>query len=673
MAEVSLQEYCDEVRELIERESFDQAIAICQHILKHYPKHLRTYSLLGEACLEKNEFQEAKDIFQRVLSADPENLTARVGLSVVYKEDGLLDEAIWQLERAFELAPGNSQIWEELSQLYQQKGIRKGPRLKLNSVALGRIYAQGGLFHQAISEFRASLERDPRRVDVQVALAEALWHNEQRLEAAEVCRNILEKLPHCLKANLILGEILLRGGNEEEGEALLQRAKELDPENRLAQELFGTRSPLPLEEVKVPRLGEEEVGLPAPPVPTAAVEAPPAVEGVELPEELPFWMEEAPEEAAPAPEVEEAPEAFPTVPAVEGISLEEIEEAEELPEWLRELREKVAEEEEVVPEEAPPAVEEAPPVEELEEVPAWLKELEAAPPVEVPAEEAHPPEELEEVPAWLEEMEAQAEEVPPTPVEEIMPEAAAEAPEEAPPVEEVPEVVEEMPEAVAPEVVAEVPMEEVPEAMPPEAVEEVPEAMPPEAVEEVPEAVAEAPPVEEVPEVVEEVPEAVAPEVPVEEVPEAVPPEVPVEEMPEAVAEAPPVEEVPEVVEEVPEAVPAEAVPTAPLEVEAGPPEMAEYEARLQDHPRDYQTRLALARLYSEARTWEKALKHYGALIRFGKLLDMVISDLEALKSDLAEDHRLWELLGDAYMREDRLTEALQAYRQAHNLLLQAS
>jgi tetratricopeptide (TPR) repeat protein len=261
VVEVSLREYCDEVKGLIESGSYDKAVAICQHILRYYPKYVEAYRLLGEAYLEKGDYSEAEDSFRRVLSADPEDFTARIGLSIIYDERGSLEEAIWQMERAFELLPGNAEVRSELRRLYKRYDGVERPKIGLTTGALGRLYARGELLEEAIEELGKLLEKKPELIDVQLALAEALWRSEQRLEAAEVCSDILEKLPNCLKANLILGEIWINRGYREEGEAHLMVAQALDPENEIAQELFGPSSPLPLRTVKIPRFDFEEADI----------------------------------------------------------------------------------------------------------------------------------------------------------------------------------------------------------------------------------------------------------------------------------------------------------------------------------------------------------------------------------------------------------------------------
>ena len=415
MTEISLRAYCDEVRELIKADSYDQAIAICQHILRIYPKYLEAYRLLGQACLEKEMHSEAEDFFNRVLIADPEDFIAHVGLSIIYEERDL-DEAIWQMERAFELAPDNAEVVrKELRRLYMRRDKVEKPRIKPTRGGLGRVYAKGRQLQQAIEEFKVVLEEDEGRVDIQVALAEALWRNGQRLEASELCSSILEKLPNCLKANLIWGEVWFHSDNEglkEEATARLAIAQALDPENTVAQELLGHLSPLSPQIKEIPRLEDVIV---APEV--EVVEKPPSVAAPEITsvdEEALDLLRQA-REKTPEPVAEE-PELEPMMvePAAEVTGPAE---AEEVPDWLRHLRD-LSEEPGKGIEEAPvgpqalveedveePAVLQPSEVEEEGEIPDWLQQLrgratEGAPPSEemgLPMAE----EEEEEIPDWL--------------------------------------------------------------------------------------------------------------------------------------------------------------------------------------------------------------------------------------------------------------------------------
>ena len=429
MAEVRLQEYIQQVDGMVEKGQYDEAIAHLRHILQHYPKFLLAYRLLGKILLETGQDDVAEEMFLRVLSGDPEDFVARVGMSVIHDRRGDLQRAIWHMERAFELAPENDVIQEELRRLYGRRDGLIPPRVMLTHGALARLYARGGLFSRAIETLCSLLAKEPERVDLRVALAEALWNDGQRVQAEDVCLRVLDELPYCLKANLILGEIWTRSGREE-AQVHLRRAEAVDPENARAVEILGDASPLSPREVRLPYL---EYGVPEVPVARPGVGVPVSEEralvdlerAAEIRIEIPAWLEE----------IGLGEEGVPSVVEEEGIAV---------PAWL-------------MPEEAAPEVPEAP---APAEIPEWLREL--APP-EVRAPEAPAP---AEIPEWLREVappEAEAPEAPaPAEIPEWLREVAppeAEAP-EAPAPAEIPEWLREVappevraPEAPAPEAV----------------------------------------------------------------------------------------------------------------------------------------------------------------------------------------------------------------------------
>ncbi len=661
MTEVRLQEYVQQIDGLVEKGQYDEALAHLRHILQHYPKFLHAYRLLGKTLLETGQDDAAEEMFQRVLSGDPEDFVARVGLSVIYDRQGDLRRAIWHMERAFELAPDNDVIQEELRRLYGRRDGVVPPRVMLTRGALARMYARGGLFSRAVETFRSLLAEEPERVDLRVALAEALWNDGQRVQAEEVCLRVLDELPYCLKANLILGEIWTRSGREE-AQVHLRRAEAVDPENGRAVEVLGDASPLSPREVYLPYL---EYGAPGIPTERPAVGVPVLEEqalvdlerAAEIQIEIPAWLEEIGlgEEGIPSVVEEEGIAVpawlMPEETAPEVIAPLEVPAPAEIPEWLR-----AAAPPEVTPPEAPvPA-----------EIPEWLREL-APPEVAAPEE-----------PEWREEIRELVREVPMPEMPEVpeVPEVEElpEWPEETAPPEAVPEL--EIPEWLEEVIPPEVPRAEVPPAEPEVfgwtafgAEEEI--FQPPSPVVEVP------PPEqpfgwtafgEEVvaPEVPPEVPAWREPEMPAVEVspppapaPEAaVPPEIipPTVVPPEAVAPPPPPPTRPEV------------VPTPPPAAEA----MASVEvlrAHVRARPRDYAARLNLARALWQAGLYADSLEAYSQLLRTGKFVDEVLADMEAHVTERPNDPAARRVLGDAYMRADRLAEALAEYRTALDLL----
>ena len=225
MAKVSLRIYNREIEGLIEHGQLDEAIAHCRHILKTFPKHLETYRLLGKAYLEAKRYNEAVDIFQRVLVAVPDD----VGMSIITDERSKLDDSIWHMERAFEVQPSNGAIQGELQRLFGRRDGVEPPKIRLTRGALAHMYVQGELYTQAISEIRAVLGNDSKRTDMQVLLARAYFHNNQKTEATDVCSELLKRSTYCFDANRLMVEILRGSKQTDSAQEYRNRVNELDP------------------------------------------------------------------------------------------------------------------------------------------------------------------------------------------------------------------------------------------------------------------------------------------------------------------------------------------------------------------------------------------------------------------------------------------------------------
>src|SRR4029079_5148814 len=74
------------------------------------------------------------------------------------------------------------------------------------------------------------------------ALAETLWRDGQEDDAITLCRDILAQRPESLKANLLLGYLLMTSGDPA-GERYWQAAERMDPYHGVARALFETLPP----------------------------------------------------------------------------------------------------------------------------------------------------------------------------------------------------------------------------------------------------------------------------------------------------------------------------------------------------------------------------------------------------------------------------------------------
>lgn len=227
MLRVTLKEYQSRIEGLLEENRLPEAAAHCHFILQQYPRHIHTYRLFGRALLEQQLFEDSIDIFRRVINADPEDLIAHAGIALAYRENDQISSALWHMRRAFELEPYNEALRAELSDLIERASGRGTNSIYLSKAALARLYFRGRLYSRAVAEILPLLKVYPKRWDLQILLAEIYYWDDRRLDADELCADLLQELPYCIKANAIMVDMRLRGGRYDEAKKYLSKLQSL--------------------------------------------------------------------------------------------------------------------------------------------------------------------------------------------------------------------------------------------------------------------------------------------------------------------------------------------------------------------------------------------------------------------------------------------------------------
>lgn len=229
MAEVNLQAYGAHIETLLASGAADEASYHSRHILSQYPRYTPAFRLLGRALLLKGQQTEAEAAFRRVLSVEPDDISAHLGLSEIYDQRKRGDEAIWHAERAMETEIANAVTGDLLRDLYQRYRSGAEPRMALTAVGLTRQALQNRDYPQAIATLRDALERHPERIDLRLLLAEALWQSGDHVTAGETAIDVLEILPDCFSANVIMTHLWLEEGRPSDAQPYLNRLEALDP------------------------------------------------------------------------------------------------------------------------------------------------------------------------------------------------------------------------------------------------------------------------------------------------------------------------------------------------------------------------------------------------------------------------------------------------------------
>ncbi len=228
MPRITLNTYVQEVASLIDREARDEAIGHCKHILESFPKHLKTYNLLGKALYERSLTTDAADVFKRILAAVPDDREAHLYLCEIYSETDL-NASIFHLERVWEHSPEDVTIQDELKKLYAKRDGEAPLTLQMTAPALARRYFNGRLYAEAAAELEKLLERFPARHDLRGLLAQTLWADDRPDEATEVALQVLAELPDHLEANRIMATLWLLMQRPSDARPFVNRLQALDP------------------------------------------------------------------------------------------------------------------------------------------------------------------------------------------------------------------------------------------------------------------------------------------------------------------------------------------------------------------------------------------------------------------------------------------------------------
>jgi tetratricopeptide (TPR) repeat protein len=234
MAQTTLREYLQITEDAISSGRIEDAAANCQHILSHFPDSLEAQRLMGEVYLAQGQLEEAQQTFDWILANDPENVITYCDRALTSERMSDIDTALDCYQQAYELSHGNSQIRQEFNQLSAKVGQQE---FMFSRAGLARLYMRGDLLTQAVQEWEAVLNASPERLDARTGLLETYWREGTYDKVEQLATQILEEIPTCLKALLLLAHVT-SSYNLERAKELIQRAEVLDPELVMAHELF---------------------------------------------------------------------------------------------------------------------------------------------------------------------------------------------------------------------------------------------------------------------------------------------------------------------------------------------------------------------------------------------------------------------------------------------------
>lgn len=216
------------------------AMLLARHVLASYPRHIGAHDVLARALHAQGQHALAEDLLIRVVSADPTRVAAHLALARCLAAKGTREAALRAALIAREEAPDDPDAvalvehlaGAQLADLWPSRGW------------LARRYLHLTLYHRALAEASALLAADPARLDLRVIAALALWRMGESAQAYAAAVALLDDASDCLPG-LLLAAVCASAREAARADELWAQARQLDPEDRVAQALLGDDVALP--------------------------------------------------------------------------------------------------------------------------------------------------------------------------------------------------------------------------------------------------------------------------------------------------------------------------------------------------------------------------------------------------------------------------------------------
>jgi tetratricopeptide (TPR) repeat protein len=301
---LTIAEALHQAQEAINGGNYGAAVSTCRRLVAQFPSYVAAYQLLGEAYREQGQIAEAEGAFSAALLRHQRHPGAYLGLGLVADDRGTPESALAFSQVAWELAPNQGHLRENLTRLAMRRYGSDG-ELQYSRAALAQLHVNSSRLSRAVAEYRVALAALPDRVDLQLGLAECLWRLGQDAEARSLCLAVLESYSESAPALVMLADIEQRAGATAQASQLLERLRAADPDGAIGAAMLARN----------PRADRAFVELPAGSVPGLTAEDVVVTPG-------PVRIAPAPDFGGFVPRAQEI--ATPSMEALQPITLEEL-------------------------------------------------------------------------------------------------------------------------------------------------------------------------------------------------------------------------------------------------------------------------------------------------------------------------------------------------------------
>ncbi len=216
----------------------DDVVAVLEKATQAGLRSMPAFLLLGQAHQQRKEYEKAKTCFERAVQIAPEYPSAHYGLAMACARLGQREAARNHREqfRKLEAADREGRTRADAVRLEDQLSTRE--RLARAYADAGRNCARHGDEPEAEKLWRRAAALDGKNVACREALAALYEGSGREEESLHVCRELVQIDPNNGDYALNVGLLSARLGRFAAARSAVERAIELDPQNRRYREAY---------------------------------------------------------------------------------------------------------------------------------------------------------------------------------------------------------------------------------------------------------------------------------------------------------------------------------------------------------------------------------------------------------------------------------------------------
>ncbi|MCP4716565.1 MAG: tetratricopeptide repeat protein [Deltaproteobacteria bacterium] len=226
---------------------FDKAIAYFKKYLEVIPYAAKGHNNLAIAYFSKKDYDNAIIHYKKSSELDPSYAEPHFNLGNTYRTLERASEALREYEKALQLNPGMDQLREYLANIYTQTGLQEkaaavmAPLLQKRQAAIenhmqqGTRFQQQGRHQECLDQYLKAMQLSTPNPFIFYNVALAYYYLQKFTQAEEFLTKSFELARDIAETYNLLGQLLIRKGDEQGARDNFSKALELKPQFKEAQ------------------------------------------------------------------------------------------------------------------------------------------------------------------------------------------------------------------------------------------------------------------------------------------------------------------------------------------------------------------------------------------------------------------------------------------------------